>query len=226
MQPPFHPNYSTSYNYPSRTQNQTITVTGNGSIEVDPDTISLVIGVRTEHKNVQEALRNNATISTQMITALNNIGISDQQIETKSFFVNPQYDYSDGKSKLVGYEVQHLFTITVNDVKQAGQVYEVAISNGANIAQDIQFSVENPEQYYNQALTEALLNAQEKANVIAETIKVTINPFPSEVVEETPFSTQGIESYQKMAVFGASSAPPIQSQQLTISAIAKVIYHY
>ncbi|WP_110112343.1 SIMPL domain-containing protein [Bacillus sp. CGMCC 1.16541] len=224
MQPSFYPNYTPPpYHNQQRTQDRSVTVIGRGEVEAIPDTISLVIGVRTEDENVKDALQINSLTSTQMIEALNNNGISGDQIQTKSFTVNPKYDYSDGKTTLIGYEVQHLFTIKVKDVKQAGEVYDVAITNGANIAQDIQFSVSNPEPFYNEALREAILNAQEKAQTIAKTIQVTLNPFPTEIVE----SSQLRESSPKVFGLGSvSAAPPIQAQELTISAIVKVVYHY
>ncbi|UNL86044.1 SIMPL domain-containing protein [Priestia koreensis] len=200
-----------------------LTVNGKSEIEVMPDQISLTIGVRTEELTVQEALKKNAQLSNDMIQALHQIGIQNGQIETKSFSVHPRYDYHDGHSTLIGYEVLHLFEITVSDVKQAGQVYDTALTSGANLAQDIQFSVKKPEQYYQQALTDALLNAQEKAATLAQTMQVPLQRIPFKIIEESSQYTQDFQASYKG--FAASSTP-IQPQTLKISASVRAWFRY
>lgn len=225
MNPSFHP-YPPYPNAPVSQSHHTITVYGQGTVKAIPDTITMTIGITTENQNVQEALRQNSAAASQLIEAFHQLGLSDQQIETSSFTINPKYEYSEGKSTLTGYEVQHLFTITVKDVKQAGEVYASAVANGANIARNLQFQVQNADLYYQEALKTAVQNAKEKAYTLARSLRVTLQEQPIEVMEitlspvyERPFET-------KTAVLAASSAPPIQPGEQQIEAKVKVVFSY
>ncbi|MDQ0244073.1 uncharacterized protein YggE [Bacillus fengqiuensis] len=227
MNPSFHPYLPHPNAVPSQSHpHRTITVYGQGTIEAMPDTITMTIGITTENQNVQEALRQNSVAASQLIEALHQLGLSDQQIETSSFTINPKYDYSDGKSTLIGYEVQHLFTITVKDVKQAGEVYASAVANGANIARNLQFQLQNADLYYQEALKAAVQNAKEKAYTIARSLKVTLQEQPIEVIEETlsPVYERSFET--KATVLGASSVPPIQPGEQQIDAKVKIVFPY
>ncbi|WP_078409392.1 SIMPL domain-containing protein [Priestia abyssalis] len=227
MNPSFHPYPPHRNNAASHSQsNRTITVYGQGTIEAMPDTIMMTIGITTENQNVQEALRQNSVAASQLIEALHQLGLSDQQIETSSFTINPKYEYSEGKSTLIGYEVQHLFTITVKDVKQAGEVYASAVANGANIARNLQFQLQNADLYYQEALKAAVQNATEKAYTIARSLRVTLQEQPIEVIEETlsPVYERSFEA--KATVLAASSVPPIQPGEQQIEAKVKVVFSY
>ncbi|HWO95618.1 MAG TPA: SIMPL domain-containing protein [Bacillus sp. (in: firmicutes)] len=219
---PPHPHTTVSHSE----LHHTITVYGQGAIKAIPDTITMTIGITTENQNVQEALRQNSAAASQLIEALHQLGLSDQQIETSSFTINPKYDYSDGKSTLIGYEVQHLFTITVKDVKQAGEVYASAVANGANIARNLQFQLQNADLYYQEALKAAVQNAKEKAYTIARSLRVTLQEQPIEVVEETlsPVYERSFET--KATVLAASSIPPIQPGEQQIEAKVKTVFRY
>lgn len=227
MNPSFHPYPRHPHTAVSQSHShRTITVYGQGTIEAIPDTITMTIGITTENQNVQEALKQNSVSASQLIEALHQLGLSDQQIETSSFTINPKYDYSDGKSTLIGYEVQHLFTITVKDVKQAGEVYASAVANGANIARNLQFQLQNADLYYQEALKAAVQNAAEKAYTIARSLKAALQEQPIEVIEETlsPVYERSFET--KATVLAASSAPPIQPGEQQIEAKVKVIFSY
>ena len=227
MNPSFYPyaSYPHSPSSLSHTSN-TITVHGQGTVKAAPDIIVMTIGVTMENSNVQEALKENSATSTQLIQALNQIGIRDEQIKTALFTINPKYDYSDGKATLTGYEVQHLFTISVKDVKQAGEVYKTAVDNGANIARNLQFQLQNADLYYQEALKLAVQNAKEKAYTIARSLKVTLHETPIEIIEETLYPVYESSVSPKAAVLAAQSAPPIQPGEQQLQAQLKVVFSY
>jgi uncharacterized protein len=223
----YHP-YTPYQHAPSSSAHSpnTIIVRGQGVIDAVPDTIKMTIGVTTENKDVQEALRENSTTSTQLIQALNQLGVPDEQMKTASFTIIPKYDYSGGKSTLIGYEVQHLFAITVKDVKQAGEVYKTAVDNGANIARNLQFQVQNADLYYQEALKLAVQNAKEKAYTIARSLRVALNETPIDVIEETLSPVYERAVNVDGAVLAAQSAPPIQPGEQPISAQIKAVFSY
>ena len=124
--------------------------------------------------------------SKQLLDALKQLGIADKDIETISYTITPQYEYVNDKALLQGYRVEHLYEITVLNVQKAGEVYDIAVSNGANVAKGLRFRVSHPNKYYEQALIQALHQAVEKARAIASTYNLNINPVPSHSLKNLP----------------------------------------
>ncbi|MBP0726590.1 SIMPL domain-containing protein [Bacillus sp. RG28] len=205
----------------------TMTIKGYGEIKVKPDEAILTIGVVTKNPDVQKAQQENAMKSHQVVEALRKIGIEDQYMKTASYTVQPKYDYIDGKSVLRGYEVEHLIELTVKNLNQVGLIYKAAVENGATIARNIQFRVSNLSYYEQEAMKLAFLNGREKANQLAYTVGVAINPIPYKIIEggnaEIQPKVMGI-AYQSGAT--SSVVPPIQTGQLTISAQLIIIFVY
>ena len=205
---------------------QTITVTGQGTVTAKPDTVIVTLGVRTEHTSVREALAENAKRANAIIHALKEIGVSEEDIDTASFSIYPKYDYSNGTAFLTGYEAEHIFDITVKDPNSVGNIYDTAVQNGANIARHIQFRLANEQPYYQQALALAVKNAKEKAIVIARTLGLPMHDMPIQVKEEsvapsiprTPFPTEVLAAPQ--------TVPPIQTQDIIITATVQAVFAY
>lgn len=199
----------------------TIAVTGQGTLHVKPDTVIITIGIRTEHTSALEALTENATRANAMIKALNAIGVAHEDIETSSFSIYPKYTYTNQTPILAGYEVEHMFDLTVKDVKKVGMMYETAVANGANIARQLQFKLANEQPYYQQALALAVKNAQEKARVLARTLQLPLHDIPIEIKESQPSPIS-----PRAMVLADGAAPPIQTQEVVISAIVHAIFSY
>src|SRR2546430_15880100 len=70
---------------------RTITATGNASVSAPPDKAMVDVGVRTQAATAQDASMQNATQVSSVHAALNNVGISDQNIQTVYYSLNPVY---------------------------------------------------------------------------------------------------------------------------------------
>jgi uncharacterized protein YggE len=205
---------------------QTITVTGQGTVTAKPDTVIITLGVRTEHTNVQVALAENAKRANDVIRALKTIGVSEEDIDTASFSIYPKYNYSDGTATLTGYEVEHIFDITVKDTKKVGNIYDTAIASGANIARHIQFRLANEQPYYQQALMLAVKNAKEKAITIARTLGLPMHDIPLQIKEESVAAPFPRAPYSATTLAESSTATPIQTQDIIIKATVQAVFSY
>ncbi|MEJ8554852.1 SIMPL domain-containing protein [Tepidibacter sp. Z1-5] len=192
----------------------TISVVGTASIQVPPDMATVIIGVVTQDKNLQKAQTENTKQSNNVIKALNNIGIEDEDIQTIDYSVNINYDYINGKQKFRNYEVRHVLQVTVKDINQVGKVYDVAIKNGANIEGGVNFRLSNEKHYYDKALDLAVKDSVKKANNVAKSLNTRVNNIPSSI-KETSFGQ--VQVYPTTYAV-KSSAPPIQSGLIEVSA--------
>ncbi|MFD0770814.1 SIMPL domain-containing protein [Bacillus sp. CGMCC 1.60114] len=200
----------------------TVTVQGEGVVKAKPDVVVLTIGVRTEGPNVKQAQEENAALSSKLLDSLKQLGITEQNIKTLSYTITPQYEQVNEKTILRGYQVEHLYEIIVLNVQKAGEVYEAAVANGANVAKGLVFRVSDPNIYYKQALVLAVQNAQEKARTIASTYSLNINPIPISLVEESSHMPREFVAYSAVH----SGSPPIQSGELEITSTVRAIFTY
>jgi len=213
--------------YPTRHNNNinnSIRVTGKGEVTVKPNQASLLVGVVVDDMKVQNAQQQNAIISNQIIEALKNIGINQEDIETSSYSIDRLVDYQDSQEIFRGYRVSHILKVTVKDIASVGKVIDVATENGANVVRNVSFEVSDPEPYYLEALKQATLNAKSKAESIAKSLGLTINSVPEWIVEESVQLLRPQYSMQT-AVLSASTTI-IQEGQIKISASVQALFNY
>ncbi|WP_099187732.1 SIMPL domain-containing protein [Tepidibacter mesophilus] len=216
---PYPPSYnkrpSVNRNDENQTKNhKTISVVGTGSIQVPPDVATVIIGVVTQDKDLQRAQAENTKQSNNVIKALNNIGIENEDIQTINYSVNINYDYINGKQKFRNYEVKHILQVTIKDINQVGEVYDVSIRNGANIEGGVTFSLSNEKYYYDKTLDLAVKDSVRKANNVASSLSTKVNNIPLSI-KETSFGQSQV--YPTNYAY-KNNAPPIQSGLIEISA--------
>ncbi|KFL15231.1 SIMPL domain-containing protein [Anoxybacillus geothermalis] len=208
---------------PPAASRPTLTITGQGTVIAKPDTVLIAIGVHTEHHNIQEALTDNAKRTNAVIEALKALDIPIEDIETTSFSIRPTYEHHNGTTALSGYEVEHWLEITIRDPKKAGAIYEAAVARGANLARGLEFRLANEQAYYQQALALAVKHAKEKALAIARALSLPLYDTPIELKEQ---SSPRPAPYNPAVLSISSSAPPVQTQDVVITAVVEAVFAY
>jgi len=215
-------------NYPNApqqiTSSRTLTVTGNGKVIAQANAVQLQISVVTKGNDVTEAQQENATIMNRVIQSILSLNIPREDIQTAAYTVHPTYNYIEGKQVFSGFEVTNAISVKITDINQVGAVIDTAVQNGANRISSLQFTVENPDYYYQQALSLALQNAQMKAATIAETMQLSLHPQPIEILEES--NGMPPVAYKSIALAEQSVSTPIEQGQMTISATVRVTFSY
>lgn len=206
---------------------KTISLTGAGVASATADQATLNLGVEVTMETAGAAITENAELMAAVIEALRFQGISDEDIKTTNYNVYAQYDWKEDGRELVGYTVSNMVQVTVKNLDNIGNVIDVAGEAGANSINGISFglSEEKTAELKSTALVLAMGDAQDKAELIAETLELTISGVQS-VTESsyTPVRTYvdyaGVED---MAL--SSKAPtPIVSGDLSVSVSIHIVY--
>lgn len=180
----------------SKCQKRSLKVNGKGIVEAEPDIAMISMGVVTKDKNPQNAQNLNDEISKRVINTLLRIGIAKDDIKTSSYTIFPEYDYIDGNQILTGYSVNHILEVKVRDINRAGEVISAAVQSGVNQINKVDFTLEDAKYYYNRALKLAVKDAAQKAQAVASTMKVSFDPIPCSITEQstsfTPFAEQSV----------------------------------
>jgi uncharacterized protein YggE len=218
---------------PDPASNSTVTVTGNGQVEIQPDRALVTIGVTTQAPSAQDAAQQNANIMTNVITALEKLGINSSEIQTISYNVYPQTNYNGGVSSITGYQVDNEIQVTVAESaisgqalstlgEKAGAAIDAAVAQGANEVYGIQFTASSAavHQANQQALQLAVQDASGQAKAIASALGVSVTGVVS--VTTSPAYTPSPIMYD--AAQSTSSTPIVAPQSLTISASVQATY--
>ena len=198
-------------------------VFGKGIVSVKPDAAEVVIGVITENIQLEVAQAENAEITKQVINSIMEIGVLPKYIQTQNYSIRPNYDYINGSQIFRGYEVSNYLKVIIRDITFAGEIIDTAVKNGANIISGISFIVSDQTKYYYEALRLAITDAQNKASVMSNKLKVKLNIIPIQINEQdkgniTPLTVMNLKS--------VGGVTPIEAGENKITADIEAIFIY
>ena len=202
-----------------------ISVSGAGSINVNPDVAYISLGVSTQGTDPKAVLdENNRSIAT-VISAVREKGVADKDIRTTDFNMRPDYGYGfekDGE-KIFGYTVTNNVSIVVRDIAAVGDIIGAAADAGANVSGGVQFGLLDNSAAYNDALALAIENAAGKAYAIAGALNKTLGN-PSSVTETVNYYSPYYAAAANFTVDAAVGSVPVQTGKLTITANVQMVY--
>ncbi|MFA6593962.1 MAG: SIMPL domain-containing protein [Candidatus Buchananbacteria bacterium] len=202
-----------------------ITVTGTAKVSATPDIAVLYLGVINEGATVNLAQKGVTDKMNAIIDSLKKeFKIDAKDIKTENYSVNPKYDWTDGKQRIIGYSANQSVTVKVRDFDKTGNILAKATELGANTVSGPTFSIDDPEKAKAEAREKAIAQAKAKAKLLADQVGIKLGRIVNfyEGGLETP---NAVYSRDAMAMGAAEaktvSAPTIepgsQEIQLTVS---------
>ncbi len=167
--------------YPSR--EKTISVTGTAATDASPDLVSIQFGVDTEAKTAKDAGSSNAQMMTAVVAAVQNLGITTDEISTTGYSISPIYNQTKpdpltgiSNQVLAGYRVSNTLLVKTTKLSLAGNIIDAATQAGANRIDDISFSLSPAKQQTIQdsLINQAVLNAKSRAEKALDPLNQTI----------------------------------------------------
>ena len=203
-----------------------ISVTGEGTITLEPDLVVLNVGVETTGDTVAAASSEAADAMNAIVGALNARGIGDRDIQTRFFDISPQYEFAEAlelgvrtrKQVLIGYRVSNSASVKVRDLDATGSIIdEVAEAGGDSIRiNGIRFTVEDPKPYTLDLREAAIKDAIDKAQHLAGLAGVSLG----RLVFITESSSGGpiIQEFglRSIAAFAEAAPAPIGGGELEL----------
>ena len=147
--------------HPTR-QPRIVAATGTAEKSFVPDTAQLDLGVQTDAAEVQKAQQDNTATMNSVLAALKTVGVKAEDIQTSSFYVNQNFDYSSGQSKPTGWRVSNTVTVTTRP-ETVSTIIDAVSKVGANIFNSISFDISNREELKAGLMKQAVANARAKA---------------------------------------------------------------
>lgn len=198
---------------------RTVTVTGEATVGVAPDTAVIRIGVSSQEKTAREAGEANARQMTSVLAAIKASGIAERDIQTSRLSLQPQYDPNKGgTARLTGFQATNQVTVRIRDIDSLPTVLDRAIGAGANEMSGIEFVVSEQSKLLDQARDDAIADARRKAELYASAAGAKVGQVVS-ISEEGPAPPQP----RPMQAVRAGAVPVAPGEQ-TLRAIVSVSY--
>ena len=206
-----------------------IWVTGTGQVSMEPDLVILNLGVETMADTVADANSEAAQAMDSIMNTLMENGVEEHDIQTHRFNVRPQYEWieieEDGRRsnrrELVGYEVTNNLTAKIRDLEAVGALIDEVIAAGGDATRfdGVRFTVEDTSEVMSQLREQAVQDAMEKAQQIADVAGVTLGSL--EYITDSAVRTQGVDPYLPRAALSLaadeSAATSISGGELEVS---------
>ena len=162
----------------------TITVAGTGTVQVEPDTATVNLGVQVTRPTGAEAMEQINRDATAVTEALVAAGVAEEDIQTSSLSL---YSVTgDDGTTVTGYNASLSINVTIRDVDAVGSTIDTAQRAGGEgfTIGGVSFSFADPESVLEQARIDALANARAKAEQYAAAAGVELGAVVS--IVESP----------------------------------------
>jgi len=205
-------------------QTSTLNVTGNGTVSLAPDIAYIYVGVNTVDSDIAQAVSRNNTQAQGLVTALKNMDVAAEDIQTSNFSVwsSPKTDTLTGQTTGYDYTVDNTVYVTVRDLSKLGSLLNAVVGAGANNISSISFDVADKTAAMAQARQKAMDNATSLANELAQSAGLKLGK-----ILNISYTENSATPYYGMGGGGAAApnaTVPIQPGQTQISVSVNVTY--
>jgi uncharacterized protein YggE/predicted secreted protein len=177
---------------------RSISVTGVSSTQVSPDRVGISFAVESQEKTAGEAAQANAKVTTLVLEAIKEAGLSESEIATSNYNIQPVYEYMEMpaecieygegnavqkycpppalKQVLVGFKAVNGVVVDSSQLDKVGQWIDAAVGAGANRVDYLYFHVSDQRQneIRNELIAEAVQDARVKATIALEPLGMEI----------------------------------------------------
>lgn len=212
----------------STTPNQPegITVTGEGISYATADIAKIQFGVQ-ETAGTVNAVRDQLDSKISKVkNALDNLNIADKDIKTVEYSLYPERDYRYNPPRITGYTGRHSYLVTIRNLDKVNDVVDAITKAGVNDIGNVAFDIDNPDQWVQEARVDAIKEAKDKAQSIADEAEiklgklVSIQEYVSGGIEPYPYRYDGMGGGEEPA--SPSIEPGSQEIHVTVTLVYKI----
>ncbi len=147
-----------------------ITTSGNATIKAAPDMATLNIQVNERAKDAAQAKKQVDERVAKYFAFLKENGVVKEDIDAANIRTQPNYEYDKKAERSVinGYTATRTVNVKIKKLEQLNTLLDGALAAGLNEINNVEFGVNNPEQYKTKAREVAIKNAIDQATSVAK----------------------------------------------------------
>lgn len=213
-----------------------VSTSGTATVKVDPDKVTVTIGVETDGLTAEEAASKNAELMEKVLAALKELGITDDQVSTSWYSVYPTYEYRSPpcieifpqppecapKNEIAGYRASNSLSVTLDADGDVGKVIDAAVAAGANTVSGAYFFVseERQQELRDGLIEKAITNARSRADKAADAVDMNVTGVKSIELNDVFFPV----IYKDFAAEASGQSTPILPGEQQISLTVQVTF--
>lgn len=206
---------------------RSISVSGYGEAEAEPDRAEVTVGVQTSGRTAVAASRANEKAISAVMEALERFDIDGDDVATSNYniWVEQPYerDGNEGK-RVVRYHVSNMLRAKIDDIDKVGEVLGAVTSEGANSIHGVQFSVEDTKELERLALERAVADARKRAESLAGFAGVRVGDVISLSTSPGPGQPVPLAMSARMDMAEAAPAPTISPGRHSVGVQVQVTF--
>ena len=206
---------------PFATQSDVVTVNGQGSVSITPDTALAQVGVEARAPQLNDALADATQRMTQVLESVRALGIDSKDISTSRIAIDPiaAPRRNEGDPvRIDGYRVGNTAQVRIRDVRMVGRVLDAVVRAGANTIGSLAFTVSDRTAVEAQARALAVRDAATKAQQLADAAGVPLGPLLT-------LTEQGIGRPMPVARgVAAMASMPVEPGEVEVTVVVEARY--
>lgn len=212
-------------NVADRPRVPSVSVTGEATIQAEPDQAQIDIGVVTQARTAPDASRDNAEKLSRVLAEVKKILGKADEVKTSGYSLNPQYRYPQGgKPEIVGYNASNTVRIKMHKLDDVGKIIDAAMAAGANNINRLAFTLKDEEGARLEALKQASAKAKAKAEAIAKSLGLVLVKILSISESERGFQPVLRQAPMARAEMAAAAAPtPVEPGTVDVRSTVSLV---
>lgn len=215
----------------------TINVRGEGEVFAAPDIGQFTFSVRAEADDAATAQAQSAEAMNTVIAYLTEAGVAEEDIKTTGYYLNPKYTYPDRicpmgtycppvEPQADGYQVNQSVEVKVRDLDNSGELIAGVGARGATDVSGLSFTIDDESAIKADAREQAIADAKEKADELADALGVRIVRMIGYYEEEGyyPMYGYGGDMMARSESAVMASAPNMPTGENSITSTVNITY--
>jgi len=203
----------------------------DGAAEVmgQNDSAGVSLSVMTEGRELEAVSAENAAKTAAVLTSVKDLKMERLRVQTSNFRVEPQSDYKARPPRITGYRVYNSIELTLESLdpgelsQHVSRLIGIALENGANHIQRLDFYIKDKAPLEKEALTLATREALARAAVLAEAAGVTLKRIAT--ISTQPMQPSPVRPMMRAAMAAEAAAPPpVESGESAIRVQVQIAY--
>ena len=193
-----------------------IVTRGSGTVKRAPDQAWVAIAAETRATSPGEAQRLAAEAMTAAQNAIQKAGLPADAIKTTAYSLNPDLEWSNGRSRVRGYIARNQIEVRVDALDRLGAVLDAAGGSGATSIAGLRFDVRDRAGIEREALRLAVEDAMARARAIASGARTTVGSIIR--IEDHVEASGPMPVMMRMAAEAAPTQTPVSPGEVEVTA--------
>ncbi len=204
-----------------------ISISGEGRATAAPDVARIRVSISVRAPTAAEARDEGKAAINRLLDTVSGFDVEGQDVETRSFRISPitKRDEKTDERRIVEYQLHNVSEVTLRDVERVGELLDELVSNVGDALRinTISLAIEDSTEILRQAREKAMLDAQAKAQQLAELSGVQLGP-PFSISESSERDPSGLLAKEVLVAPVTEGLEPDSVGELEADVSVFVVY--